>query len=238
MAARAEADADGSSPSGGMRGSLLDRYLDPASSLGEILFGLIMTLTFTLGAGILVEDEGRAGARELLIAVLGCNLAWGIIDAAFYLVDQWFDRGRRQRLGLRVRATTDDRAAAALVADELDEVVGNVIGAAERAELYARIVAVLRTTSVPRATIKRSDLLGAFTSFWLVVLGTAPAAIPFVIFDDARLALRVSNAVLLAMLFVTGYLWARHAVGKPWRVGLGFLVGGTVLVAVAIALGG
>ena len=32
-------------------GSLMHRYLDPASSLGEILFGLIMTLTFTLGAG-------------------------------------------------------------------------------------------------------------------------------------------------------------------------------------------
>lgn len=29
---------------GTIRGSLLDKYLDPASSLGEILFGLIMTL--------------------------------------------------------------------------------------------------------------------------------------------------------------------------------------------------
>ena len=29
---------------------LMNRYLDPASSLGEIMFGLIMTLTFTLGA--------------------------------------------------------------------------------------------------------------------------------------------------------------------------------------------
>ena len=64
----------------------MHRYLDPASSLGEILFGLIMTLTFTLGAGIIIEDEGREGARQLLIAVIGCNLAWGIIDAALYIV--------------------------------------------------------------------------------------------------------------------------------------------------------
>ena len=40
------------------RSSLMNRYLDPASSLGEIMFGLIMTLTFTLGAGIIIEDEG------------------------------------------------------------------------------------------------------------------------------------------------------------------------------------
>jgi hypothetical protein len=60
--------------------SLVHRYVDPATSLGEILFGLIMTLTFTLGAGIIIEDEGREGARELLIAVIGCNIAWGVID--------------------------------------------------------------------------------------------------------------------------------------------------------------
>ena len=67
------------------RSSLMDRYLDPATSLGEVLFGLIMTLTFTLGAGIIIEDEGREGARQLLIALIGCNIAWGIIDAALYL---------------------------------------------------------------------------------------------------------------------------------------------------------
>jgi hypothetical protein len=35
------------------------KYLDPASRLGEILFGLIMVLTVTLTAGLTV-DEGRA----------------------------------------------------------------------------------------------------------------------------------------------------------------------------------
>jgi hypothetical protein len=33
------------------RSSIAEKYLDPATSLGEVLFGLIMTLTFTLGAG-------------------------------------------------------------------------------------------------------------------------------------------------------------------------------------------
>ena len=63
-----------------------------------------MTLTFTLGAGLIIEDEGHAGARELLIAVLGCNVAWGVIDGALYLVGQLFDRGRLQRLGHAISA--------------------------------------------------------------------------------------------------------------------------------------
>ena len=87
----------------GNRSSLMHRYLDPADSLGEILFGLIMTLTFTLSAGIIIEDEGREGARQLLIAVIGCNIAWGIIDGVQYVVGRLFDRGRLRRLGSAVR---------------------------------------------------------------------------------------------------------------------------------------
>jgi hypothetical protein len=56
--------------------------------------------------------------------------------------------------------------------------------------------------------------------------------------DDARSALRVSNAILLALMFFTGYWWARHTLSRPWLVGLAFLVVGIGLVVVAIALGG
>jgi VIT1/CCC1 family predicted Fe2+/Mn2+ transporter len=51
--------------------------------------------------------------------------------------------------------------------------------------------------------------MGALTSFWLVVLSSLPAAIPFLLIDNARLALRVSNAVLLIMMFFIGYWYAR-----------------------------
>ena len=45
--------------------------LDPGTRMGEILFGLIMTLTFTLGAGPVLEQEGREGARARAIALGG-----------------------------------------------------------------------------------------------------------------------------------------------------------------------
>jgi hypothetical protein len=221
------------------RSSLMHRYLDPASSLGEILFGLIMTLTFTLGAGIIIEDEGREGARQLLIAVIGCNIAWGVIDAALYIVTELFNRSRRLRLAQTIRSTPDEGAAMTVVAGELDELLENVTSAAEREALYRQIAANLRSRDVPPISINKADYLGAFTSFCLVVITSAPAAIPFLLIDNAHLALRVSNAILLATLFVTGYWWARyHTLGRPWRVGLALLIGGVVLVVVAIALGG
>ncbi len=214
------------------------RYLDPASSLAEMLFGLIMTLTFTLGAGIIIEDEGREGARQLLIAIIGCNLAWGIIDAALYLVDSLFDRGRLRRLGLAVQRAPDDGSAIALVGGELDELLEDLTSESEREALYRRIVVNVRKKADRARPLTRDDWMGALTSFWLVVLTSAPAAVPFLIFDNARFALRISNAILLAILFVTGYWWARHTAGKPWLVGSVLLLGGIVLVAVAILLGG
>jgi hypothetical protein len=72
----------------------------------------------------------------------------------------------------------------------------------------------------------------------LVIVTSLPAAIPFLLFDDARFALRVSNGILLALLFFTGYWWSKYTLGRPWVVGLTFLLGGGVLVVAAIALGG
>ena len=43
-----------------------------------------MVLTFT--GALSVAEAGRADVREMLIGALGCNLAWGIIDAVFYLM--------------------------------------------------------------------------------------------------------------------------------------------------------
>ena len=220
------------------RTGVLHRYLDPSTSLAEILFGLIMTLTFTLGAGLLIEDEGRAGARELLIAVIGCNVAWGIIDGALYLVGQLFDRGRLQRLGLAIRRASQRSAALTLVAEELNPLLGGLLSPRETEQLYERIVDNVARKEQKRNAITREDWFGAAVSFVLVVVSSIPAAIPFLLIDDARLALRVSNAVLIALLFLTGYWWARYTVSKPWIAGVSFLLIGTALVAAAIALGG
>lgn len=54
-------------------------HLDPADRIGEALFGLIMALGF-IGAVRLGIEE--AASRELSVAILGCNLAWGSSTAS------------------------------------------------------------------------------------------------------------------------------------------------------------
>jgi hypothetical protein len=216
----------------------LHRFIDPATSLTEILFGLIMTLTFTLGAGIVVQDEGREGARQLLVAALGCNIAWGIIDAAFYLITQLFEREQFRRIGRRVREVPDEAAAVELLASRFDETLSGTLDQQERQALYQRLARNVRRSAAASNKLRREDWLGALTSGLLVVLVSVPPAIPFLLIDDAFIAMRCSNAILLSLLFATGYGWARYTSLKPALVGLTFLLGGTALVLIAIPLGG
>lgn len=215
------------------------RHLDPASRMLEILFGLIMTLTFTLGAGLMLQEEGREGARQMLIATAGCNLAWGIIDGVFYVLGQVFERGRLRRVVLGVKRAMLDDEAHGLVAGELDETLEPVTEESERHGLYRAIARRVRSAEIPEhVKLRRADLLGALASGWLVFICSFPAALPFLFIDEPHVALRISNGLLLVMLFVVGYRAARHTMAKPWVTGAVFMLAGLALVVAAIALGG
>jgi len=88
----------------------LHRHIDPGSTLGELIFGAIMVLTFTIGARLLGADEPTDG-RELMIAAIGCNIAWGIIDAFLYLLGALYERRRSAGTGAIGLTLADGRAA-------------------------------------------------------------------------------------------------------------------------------
>ena len=220
------------------RNSFASRHLDPASHMGEILFGLIMTLTFTLAAGIVIQEEGREGAREMLIGILGCNLAWGIIDGVLYVLGQVFDRGRIRRIGFHVRQATSDDEARRMVANELDETLLPMADESARRNLYDAIVDRVRGTPVAPNPVRREDLMGGLAAAWLVFACSFPAVLPFLFLDDPHVALRVSNVILIALLFFVGWRAAQHTLVKPWLAGLTFMLVGVLLVALAIPLGG
>src|SRR5262245_16840472 len=220
------------------RESWVARSLDPGERLGEILFGLVMVLTFTLTAGLSVS-EGPEGVRELLASALGCNIAWGLIDGVFFVMGGLFHRGRRRRIARAIKASPDENAAAAAVAAELDATLEEVTSPEERRRLYRDIVQVVRRAEPQKVRITREDLWGALASFWLVVLSTIPAVVPFLIFrDQPRFALRVSNGLLIALIFMVGFRWARYTGGSGWKTGAALSLMGIALVAVAVALGG
>jgi hypothetical protein len=213
------------------------RYLDPASRVGEILFGLIMVLTVTLTAGLTVA-EGPEGVRQLLFAAIGCNIAWGLIDAVMYVMNCMIVRSGKVRLVQAVQRAPNEQTALNLIRQEIEPELQELLDP-EDAEMLNR--AVLKHISHARITTKslsKEDFYGAFACFWLVFLSCLPAAIPFFIFSQPHLALRVSNFLLIILLFLVGQKWAQYAGSNRFAAGSAMVAIGLVLVGLAILLGG
>src|SRR5690349_6540574 len=89
------------------------RVLDPLERISEFLFGLVMVLTTTATLGVVTGDDGRI--KTLLVGALGCNLAWGIIDAGMYLMARLSERGRAIAAVRAARAASDAVAAQGII---------------------------------------------------------------------------------------------------------------------------
>src|SRR5262245_39652402 len=114
-----------------------------------------MVLTFTLGAGIELAD--RDATRELLIAALGCNAAWGIIDAVLYLMGQLSERGRVYRLVKSIQMASSREHALSLVASELDDRIPTIVGPELRAALHHEVLDRLRSAGTAPTRISADD---------------------------------------------------------------------------------
>ncbi len=210
------------------------RVLEPVERISEFLFGLIMvlTLTCTFNAG----GTNRGSVRTLLIETLGCNLAWGMIDAFFYLLNSLGQRGHSIALLKQLRRTSDPGEARLMVADALPPLMASLLEPQEIDSLKGKLVLIPESTVWPRLT--KEDWVGALGVFILVFLSLFPVVVPFIFIGNARLALRISNGVALIMLFLAGYSFGRFTNSNPWRAGLAMVVFGVAVVAVAILLGG
>jgi hypothetical protein len=210
------------------------RVLEPNERISEVLFGLIMVLTFT--GSLSVADVRRDDVRTMLIGALGCNLAWGIIDGLFYLMGCLAEKGRNLKTLQAVRNAKDARKAQQLVADALPPAILSVLPPAELEALPER----LRQLPEPprRARLAAGDWAGAVGVFLLVFLSTFPVSLPFIFMKNTLLAMRVSNAIAVVMLFLAGLAYGRCVGWSPWGFGISMVLLGAVLVGLTIALGG
>lgn len=208
--------------------------LEPYTVIAEILFGLIMVLTFT--GSLSVADAGRDDVRMMLIGALGCNIAWGMIDAIFYLMSCVSDKGQSIRSLRMLRAASSKAEAHQVITDALPPVVAATMTPADYDTMYQRL---LQLPEPPRRPgLEKSELLGALAIFFWVFIITFPVAIPFIFMDQLEVAMRVSNAIAIALLFAAGFAYARVAQYRPWLTGFAMVVIGSVVVAATIALGG
>lgn len=211
------------------------RILDPIDRNAEVLFGLFMVLSFT--GSMNAATTGTEDVRAVMWAAIGCNTAWGFVDGVMYVLRNLVTRGHRLDVLRRVRSAGDPDAGVAVIRGELGE-VGALLLASDAESIRRRIVDLPVERLPARTGVGRDDLLGALGVFVLVFLSTFPVVLPFVFIDELQLAMRVSGAVAVAMLFVAGWNWGKYAGTTPWRAGVTMALLGIFVEAVIIALGG
>jgi VIT1/CCC1 family predicted Fe2+/Mn2+ transporter len=193
---------------------------------------MALTFTGTLSAATAGQEE----IRTMLLGAIGCNIAWGLVDAVMYLVARLTEQGRGL-LALRgVREAAAPADAYPIIADALPPIVVKVLRDEDLENIRTRLGDL--PPQPPRPGLGRDDWLGALGVFLLVCLSTFPVVIPFIFMSDATVALRVSNGIAVGMMFLCGYRLGHYSANRPWLMGAGMAVLGTVLVVITIALGG
>jgi VIT1/CCC1 family predicted Fe2+/Mn2+ transporter len=210
------------------------KVLEPGERLAEILFGLIMVLTFTGSLSVATAD--RVEVRVMLIGAIGCNIAWGLIDAIMFVMARLNERGGDVKTVLAVKRARRPEAAHALIRAQLPPMVEHEISDETMERVRQNIVAMPLTSAAPHVT--REDLRGALAVFLIVAASTFPVILPFIFMSDVALAMRVSNAIAVVSLALIGHAYGQTTGFSPWwSAGLMVLLG-LVLVALTIALGG
>ena len=211
-----------------------DRPLEPVERISEALFGLIMVLTFT--CSISVAESGREDVRTMLVGALGCNLVWGVIDAILYLMACLAERGKGIDTLRAVRRAASPQEGQRILAGALPSVVASALQPEDLERVRQQLTRLPEPPPRPRLGMR--DWLAALGIFLWVFLITFPVAIPFVFVHDVRLALRISNLIAVALLFLAGRAFGRCAGLRPWWTGVVMVLLGSALVAATIALGG
>ena len=144
------------------------RVLDPLERSSEIMFGLIMALTFTCSVSVVAST---LDVRTMLISALGCNVAWGLIDAAMYVLGQMVTR-ERQRIFAITIADASPPEARRMILERMPDGLERHLSADE----LDRLVKGVRSLPPPSQSLlpHRDDLRGASGIFLLAVPASDP----------------------------------------------------------------
>ena len=211
-----------------------DAVLNPVDRISEVLFGTIMVLTFT--GAISAATDGRQEIRDLLWAALGCNVAWGLVDAIMYLMNVVLERAHSLTLIHRIMNAESNEISRQILKEEIQPLVSGLLEDVELDNLTQRLKKIPAPSR--RNLLSGKDFMAGLEIFFLVFLCTLPVALPFAIFHEVEFAMRASNGVALIILFIGGYILARYAGFRPLTTAVIYVLIGVLLVALTMALGG
>lgn len=128
-----------------------------------MLFGLIMAVTII--GSLSIASAGPLEASTLLAAALGCNVAWGMVDAVMYLLRTLIGRSHARTLARQVRAASPE-AGRGVLAQALPEEVRPLLDTEQLEAMRQRLLALPPQHGM---ALGRTDFYAAIAILWMVV---------------------------------------------------------------------
>ncbi len=109
----------------------------------------------------------------MLVGAIGCNLAWGIVDAIMYVMNSLAGRGRNLLAFRALRDAASPAQARTVLTGALPPVVAQVMAEEELDAMRRRLPALPEPRR--QASLSRGDLLSALAVFLLVFFRRSPS---------------------------------------------------------------
>jgi VIT1/CCC1 family predicted Fe2+/Mn2+ transporter len=172
----------------------------------------------------------------MLFGAIGCNLAWGVIDAIMYLMASLAERGHDLVTLRAVRGAPTALEGQRILAAALPPPIAAALKPDQLEGVRQHLARLPEPPARPR--LGSREWLGALGVFLWVFSVTFPVALPFVFLHERQRALRFSNLIAVVLLFVMGRAYGRATGLHPWWTAVVMVLLGGAMVAATIALGG
>ncbi len=213
---------------------VLQDITTPFDRISEMTYGVIMTLTII---SVISAASGGASRQDLIVAALGCNIAWGVVDALMLLVRLRVERVHQHGRLRALRGVSSDTDFREGLDEFLPPRLVAVLHPDELWNLRQRLMASELGTGQPRGG-GAAVWLAALLIVLLVSGITLPLILPLWLVPDELMALRIAQGIGVVMLFGLGWLLSRWSGDSPWPGALGFTALGVAMTGLCIALGG
>jgi hypothetical protein len=176
--------------------------------LSEFFYGVMMVAIITglINNGL---PPSQNTLRLLLIAALGVNLSWGIIDGVTSMYGGLVNRADYLRIANTFREDTDNAEKRALVVKSLQGTIVENLSGDDQSKVVDMIGAGEGVTG-QRFAATRADWNIAIAIILIDFILVFPVVIPYFLFDTVRLAVFVSHTVAILFMAGVAVVWARY----------------------------
>lgn len=205
-----------------------------------MLCGVIMVLVMIGYLKLSLQEGGSEFQKIMLFVPLGCNAAWGIIDGIMYVLINLRDRGNKSKLLTMIKSSKDQNDAIAAIKKKYgDSSLMNLLNKDTQMNVYQEIYTSLTNATIEKPKgVSKADVRTVLLTLIVVTSIGVPLIIPFILFNDVWLAIRISHVIGLVMLFSIGYWWAKVASRHRIRSAVALTILGVAIVGMTQLLHG